>query len=381
MSLSQHLAAVATASLLGNYWELGISHHLTGCEQWFSLLQTEVDVEEYLLALDLALVVRDGEVLGLLCRNIEVGDGTILSLYAILFQAPCQGIVAQVAEEVLIMYTYLARLGIHHLSPDVLVLISHLVSVRVHLTVWTDDTITVEVIVARIILVVITTVAIFYLAKLLIVHLVRQDAHGLHDIAVQCLIYEVPVETTLEDRILADQIPVIAQVTARVTHGVVVLTLDEWHRTVWILGILLRSSYRIVHWAEDICTLATASLLILNRAGLVLLLDPLVSLEEVVAHHGLVTQAPGYDRRMVVEHRHIVLVALHDLLGKLRLLGSRIVAILETMALLVSLSHNIQSVLVAEIIPARIVWIVAGTNGIDVHALHHHDVLNHALLT
>ena len=84
---------------------------------------------------------------------------------------------------------------------------------------------------------------------------------------------------------------------------------------------------------------------------------------------------------MVEEHRHIVLVALHDLLGKLRLLGSRIVAILETMALLVSLSHNIQSVLVAEIIPAWIVWIVAGTNGIDVHALHHHDVLNHALLT
>ena len=84
---------------------------------------------------------------------------------------------------------------------------------------------------------------------------------------------------------------------------------------------------------------------------------------------------------MVVEHRHIVLVALHDLLGKLRLLGSRIVAILETMALLVSLGNNIQSVLVAEIIPARIVRIMAGTNGIDVHALHHHDVLNHALLT
>ena len=114
---------------------------------------------------------------------------------------------------------------------------------RVHLTVWTDDTITVEVIVARIILIVITTIAIFYLAELLIVHLVRQDAHRLHDIAVQCLIYEVPVETTLEDRILADQIPVIAQVTARVTHSVVVLTLDEWHRTVRILGILLGSSH------------------------------------------------------------------------------------------------------------------------------------------
>ena len=29
-------------------------------------------------------------------------------------------------------------------------------------------------------------------------------------IAVQCLVNEIPVETTLEDRILANQIPVIA---------------------------------------------------------------------------------------------------------------------------------------------------------------------------
>ena len=83
---------------------------------------------------------------------------------------------------------------------------------------------------------------------------------------------------------------------------------------------------------------------------------------------------------MVVEHRHVVLVALHNLLGKLRLLGSSIVAILEAMALLVSLSNHIETILVAEVIPAWIIRIVAGTNGINVQALHHHDILNHALL-
>ncbi len=60
-------------------------------------------------------------------------------------------------------------------------------------------------------------------------------------LAVQALIHEVPVETTLEDRILAYQIPVFFQVTARVTHGMVVLALYERHRTIWILGILLAS--------------------------------------------------------------------------------------------------------------------------------------------
>ncbi len=44
---------------------------------------------------------------------------------------------------------------------------------------------------------------------------------------------------------------------------------------------------------------------------------------------------------MIEVHRHIVLVALHDLLGKHRLLGSCIIAILETVALLVSLCYNI----------------------------------------
>ena len=369
-----------TAALLLLHGQLGISRNLTSLHQRFSLLQTEVDVEEYLLALYLRKVVRDGEVPSLLGSHFDISNSTVLSLHAILNEAPCQGIVAQIAEEVLIVYAYFALLGIHHLSPDVLILVGYLIGMRIELTVRTDDTITVEVVVARVVIVVIATIAIFYLAELFIAHLLRiLDSHRLQELAVQALVNEIPVETTLEDWILAYQVPVFLQVTARITHGMVVLALDERHRTVRVLRILFTSTYRIVHRAEDIGTLASVSLLILNRTTLVLTLDPLVSLQEVIAHHGLVTHAPCYDRRMIEEHRHIVLVALHNLLGKHRFLGSCIIAIQETVTLLVSLGNHIDTILIAEFVPAWIIRIVAGADCVDIQALHNLDVLNHAL--
>lgn len=87
---------------------------------------------------------------------------------------------------------------------------------------------------------------------------------------MQALIYEVPVETTLEDRIFAYQIPVIFQVTARVTHRMVVLALYERHLAIWVLAVILAVLYRIIHWAEDVCAFSLASLLILYWAALVL---------------------------------------------------------------------------------------------------------------
>ena len=82
---------------------------------------------------------------------------------------------------------------------------------------------------------------------------------------------------------------------------------------------------------------------------------------------------------MIEVHGNIVLVALHNLLGKHRLLGSSIIAILETVALLVSLSNHIDTILIAELIPAWIIRIVAGTDSVDIQALHNLDILNHAL--
>ena len=49
------------------------------------------------------------------------------------------------------------------------------------------------------------------------------------------------------------------------------------------------------------------------------------------------------------------------------------------MTLEVRLSGEIDTVFVAEVIPAWIIGIMAGAHGIDVELLHDADILNHAL--
>ena len=80
---------------------------------------------------------------------------------------------------------------------------------------------------------------------------------------------------------------------------------------------------------------------------------------------------------MVVEHFHIVLVAFQDLLSKQGLFGGRIIPVAKAMTLLVSLGHHIKTILVAQLIPLRVVGIVTGAHGIDVELLHNLDVLYH----
>ena len=84
---------------------------------------------------------------------------------------------------------------------------------------------------------------------------------------------------------------------------------------------------------------------------------------------------------MIVLHLDIVLVTLKDLLGESRLCGRcrLVVAITEGVALLVGLSRNVETVLVAEVVPAWIIGIVTSAHGVDVEPLHDLDILKHAL--
>ena len=49
------------------------------------------------------------------------------------------------------------------------------------------------------------------------------------------------------------------------------------------------------------------------------------------------------------------------------------------MAFDVGLGHHVEAVSVAEVVPAAVVGIVAGADGVDVELLHQPDVLNHAV--
>ena len=77
----------------------------------------------------------------------------------------------------------------------------------------------------------------------------------------------------------------------------------------------------------------------------------------------------------------IVAVALQVSLFKLRHAGQRLFAVAHAVRFEVGLSHHIKTVLVTEVVPTRVVRIVAGTHRVDVELLHHADVLHHALHT
>ena len=81
---------------------------------------------------------------------------------------------------------------------------------------------------------------------------------------------------------------------------------------------------------------------------------------------------------MVLLHLHIVLVALDVCFVEDRVLGQCAVAIAHAVALDVRLGNDIETILVAEVIPARVIAVVAGAYGVHVQLLHNLDVLNHA---
>ena len=64
-------------------------------------------------------------------------------------------------------------------------------------------------------------------------------------------------------------------------------------------------------------------------------------------------------------------------LGEGLVLGKGLLAIAHTVTLEIRLGSQVNTILVAEVIPARIIGIVTGTYSIDVELLHDLDVLNH----
>lgn len=211
------------------------------------------------------------------------------------------------------------------------------------------------------------------------------------DILMQCLVDEVPVETALKlgqsscssgcrGIGSADKIPVVLKVATGVSHGVVVFALDEWlgeRRVVSVFGAVLDTE---VHWTENVGGVAALSgLLILDWTAGVLGVYPVVGIVEILRVFGFVTQTPYYHAGVVIVQGDVMLVALHNLLCEEWGSGDGILAISESMTFLVGLSNEVEAVLVAEVVPARIIGIMACAYGVDIEALHNFNVLNHTL--
>ena len=194
-------------------------------------------------------------------------DHSVLHGLSVNIEAPHQSVVLQATEEVLVVDLDFPLLQVNFRCPDALVLVGNLISMRIQLAVWTDDSVAVEVVVRRVVAVVVATVGVVYLVQLGVGgELVNLQAHRLHGFAVQSLVYKVPDVSALELGIFADKVPILFETTTRVAHRVVIFALDERLLVFVVLGVGLRTPRGVVHRAEDV-GVATISASLLPLAG------------------------------------------------------------------------------------------------------------------
>ena len=117
--------------------------------------------------------------------------------------------------------------------------------------------------------------------------------------------------------------------------------------------------------------------LVLYGATLVEFLDGVVGIDEILAGAGLVAQAPNAHRGVIHGGVHHFEVARHVLVAELRHMAQRFFFIVVFVALDVTLVLEVDAVLVGQVVPIRIVGVVAVADVVDVGALHEHHFVLH----
>ena len=190
-------------------------------------------------------------------------------LHTIGIDSCCKVQVVDILEEILVVNVECTIHRIEVLNPNILLPVLNLVSVRIQAAIRSNDTITVEVVVACRITSVVATIGEDFLAC---------D----RTLVAYALVNEVPDVSTLIFRIFANQIPILLEATLRVAHSVSILTLDVRLGAV-ALAIFLALIIVDIHWAVDVGLAVVATTLILYRTSLVACLYPVVCGFEVNA--------------------------------------------------------------------------------------------------
>ena len=285
---------------------------------------------------------------------------------------PLQLHVVESLEEVLVVNLKASFLQALISNPCILVVVTYLVGMRVQTAIGGDDTVTVKVVVAGGIAAIVATISKYLLTSNL-------------TLIAQTLIHKVPDVATLIVRLLTDQVPVLLKATHRVTHGVSIFALYQWLLNLtassFALSVFLAPVVISIHRAVNISLTLYTSLLKLTGTCLVVSLHPVVGLLKVRTVTSLVTQAPYNDAGVVLIGNHVTLLTLNVRLFKGNVLGQRMLLVAHTVTLQVALSSQVDTILIAQVVPTWIVGIVTGTYGIDVQLFHYLDILNHALYT
>ena len=149
-----------------------------------------------------------------------------------------------------------------------------------------------------------------------------------------------------------------------------------------ILNSLVRSLHGIVH-PTDRGVLIRAHVhdivvaLVLYGATLVEFLDGVVGIDEILAGAGFVAQAPNAHRGVVHGGMHHFEVARHVLVAELRHMAQRFFFVVVFVALEVGLIFEVDAIFVGQVVPIRIVAVVAVADMVDVGALHEHHFVLH----
>ena len=139
-----------------------------------------------------------------------------------------------------------------------------------------------------------------------------------------------------------------------------------------------------VHRAEDVgvavSVVSALTPLVLDRTGWVERLGEIVGIEEVLSVAGFVAKTPDDDGRVVAVTAHHPLDTVRYLLVVQRIICDRTLAVAESVSLVVSLVDDVETIFVTQLVPVRIVRVVAGAHRVDVQLLHYTDVAEHVLL-
>ncbi len=184
------------------------------------------------------------------------------------------------------------------------------------------------------------------------------------------LVGPVPHKSALEFRILSHQLPIACEFPLRVAHGVGIFTHDERPQLRGVAAVAFAPVEARIHRAVNVRLARFVRLLILHRPARVGQFDPVVGRLEVRPVARLVAQAPHNHRRVVAVACHVALVALQMRQRIVRVLGQRVLAVAHAVALDVSFRHEVESIAVAQVIPVRVVRVVARAHRIDVQFLH-----------
>ena len=146
-----------------------------------------------------------------------------------------------------------------------------------------------------------------------------------------------------------------------------------------LLDLLLRS----VHAAEHIRNLAGVVALVVDWASGIKGLRGILHLDVVDAETRLVTERPDDDGRVVTVTDDHTLHSIDKLILPLRIVGGvsspmRPVVYAEAVGFKITFVNQINAVAITEIVPTRIIRIMARSDGVEVVLFEEEDILDHA---